>query len=135
MKHKNSPDAWVFRYYKNEEGHRVYKRKTIGTVLELPRRKDAEAAVAQLRIDINEEAGIRPITVRELANHFQSVEMPVKAFSTREGYKNILSYRVIPRWGQYDLLSVESMEVELWLRNLETKNGRPASPGTRAKIR
>lgn len=82
------PDTWVFRYYVHENGRRVYKRKTIGSVLELSRRKDAEAAVAQLRITINEEAGVRSITVEELAAHFRSTEMPLKAYSTRVGYKN-----------------------------------------------
>ena len=135
LRHKNTPASWVFRYYANENGRRVYKRKTIGTLLELPRRKDAERAVSQFRIDINEEAGIRPVTLEELAVHFRSVELPLKAHSTRNGYLSILGSRVLPRWGQYCLLEIESMEVELWIRGLQTNDGQSASPATKTKIR
>ena len=38
----------MFRYYAEEVGRRVYK-KIVGTVIEFPKRKDAEKAVAQLR--------------------------------------------------------------------------------------
>jgi integrase len=111
------------------------KRKTIGTLTDLPRRKDAEKAVAQLRIEINQDAGLPPITVEELAVHFRSVELPLKAHSTRNGYESILNTCVLPRWSQYSLLTIESMEVELWIRNLKTKNGSAASPATKSKVR
>src|SRR5262249_38492417 len=135
LKHRNGPDTWVFRYYVNENGRRVYKRKTIGTIAELPRRKDAERAVAQLRIEINEDAGIRPITIEELAVHFGRVELPLKAHSTRFGYQSLLNSCVVPRWGQSALLTIESIEVEIWIRNLKSKNGQPASPATKSKVR
>ena len=37
LKRKSQPDAWVFRYYAEEGGHRVYKRKFVGTVESCPR--------------------------------------------------------------------------------------------------
>ena len=33
------------------------------------------------------------------------------------------------------LSAIKSVEVESWLRNLKKVNGKPASPGTRTKIR
>jgi len=135
LRHRNAPDTWVFRYYANENGKRVYKRKTIGTLVNLPRRKDAEKAVAQLRMEINEVAGVRPVTVEQLAVHYRSVELPVKAYSTRRGYEIILNACVLPRWGQSNLLSLESMEVERWIHDLKTKSGDPASPATKSKVR
>lgn len=42
LKRKSQPDAWAFRYYTEEDGHRTYKRKIVGTVVEFPKRKDAE---------------------------------------------------------------------------------------------
>jgi integrase len=135
LHHRNTPDTWVFRYYANENGRRIYKRKTVGTILDLPRRKDAERAVAQLRIEVNEEAGVRPILLEELAVHFRTVELPLKAYSTRHGYLSVLNSCVLPRWGQCSLLSIESMEVELWIRNLKTKTGQPAAPATKSKVR
>ena len=135
LRNKKAPNAWTFRYYTNENGRRVYRRKVIGTVHDMPRRKDAEKAVAQLRLEINTEAGVRPMTVHELAVHFRSVELPLKAFSTRNVYENVLNGWVLPRWSQNSLLSIEATEVELWLRNLKTKAGRPASPATKCKVR
>lgn len=46
LKRKRQPDAWVFRYYAEEGGRRVYKRVTIGSLVEFPRRKDAEKHLA-----------------------------------------------------------------------------------------
>lgn len=40
MKRKSLPDAWVFRYYAEEGGHRTYKKKIVGTVIQFPKRKD-----------------------------------------------------------------------------------------------
>src|SRR5260370_902377 len=49
LKRKSQPDVWVFRYYAEEGGRRAYKKKIVGTVIEFPKRKDAEKRVAQLR--------------------------------------------------------------------------------------
>ena len=135
MKRKSLPDAWVFRYYAEEGGHRTYKKKIVGTVVEFPKRKDAEKAVMQLRVDVNEGAAFAPMNMEQLAAHYQSVELPQKAHSTGEGYKNFLKLHVTPRWGKYTLSEIKSVEVEGWLRNLKKINGQPASPATKAKIR
>jgi integrase len=135
LKRKSQPDAWVFRYYTEENGRRVYKKTVIGSVIEFPKRKDAEKQVAQLRVGINEGAAFAPITVEQLAIHFKNVEVPLKAHSTGEGYKNFLDVHVIPRWGQHHLASIKGVEVENWLRTLKRKDGEPASPATKAKIR
>src|ERR1700756_4629836 len=54
IKRKCKPNVWSFRYYTKENGRSVYKRKIIGTVLEFPKRKDAERELTKLRVDINE---------------------------------------------------------------------------------
>jgi Site-specific recombinase XerD len=135
LKRKSQPDAWAFRYYAEEGGRRVYKRRIIGTVLEFPKRRDAERQLMQLRVDINEGAEFAPINVEQLATHFKNVEAPQKSYSTREGYKKMLDNQVIPRWGNYSLAAIKSIEVENWLRKLPRKDGRPASPATKSKIR
>ena len=63
LKRKSQPDTWVFRYYAEERGHRTYKKKIVGTVTELPKRKDAEKAVMQLRVDVNEGAAFAPVNL------------------------------------------------------------------------
>jgi hypothetical protein len=88
LKRKSKPDTWVFRYYVDQGSRRAYKKQIVGTVIEFPKRKDAEKAVAQLRVDVNEGAAFAPMNLEQLAAHYQRVELPIKAYSTREGYKN-----------------------------------------------
>ena len=98
LKRKSQPDVWVFRYYAEEAGHRVYKKKIVGTVIKFPKRKDAERAVSPVRVDVNEGAAFAPMNLEQLAAHYESVELPLKAHSTQEGYKNYLALHVIPKW-------------------------------------
>ena len=135
MKRKSQPDVWAFRYYTEENGRSVYKRKIIGTVIEFPKRKDAEKQVMQIRVDVNEGAAFAPMTVEQLGVHFLNHEAPLKAYATREGYKNLINTRIIPTWGKTTLTSIKPIEVENWLRKLERRDGKPASPGTKSKIR
>jgi integrase len=135
LKHKSQPDAWVFRYYTEEDGRRVYKKRIVGTVIELPKRKDAEKAIVQLRINVNEGAAFAPINIEQLAAHYQLVELPLKAHSTAEGYRSYLNLHVTPTWGKHSLSAIKSVQIEGWLRNLKKIDGQPASPGTKTKIR
>jgi integrase len=135
MKRKSQPDVWAFRYYTEENGRSVYKRKIVGTVVEFPKRKDAERALMPLRVNINAGAPYAPMTVEQLATHFLGMEVPQKAFATRENYKNIIKTHVIPRWGKDNLSSIKPIEVENWLRALTRRDGEPASPGSKSKIR
>jgi integrase len=132
---KSQPDTWVFRYYAQEGGHSVYKKKIVGTVTEFPKRKDAEKAVVQLRVNVNEGAAFAPMNMEQLAAHFEHVEIPLKAHSTAEGYKNYLKVHIIPKWGKHTLSAMKSVEIESWLRNLTRIDGKAASPGTKTKIR
>jgi integrase len=135
VKRKSQPDAWVFRYYAEEGGRRAYKKKIIGTVIEFPKRKDAEKAVTQLRVDVNDGASFAPMNVEQLVAHYKRVELPLKAHSTAEGYKSYLDLHIVPKWGKHSLSAIKSVEVESWLRNFKKSDGQPASPGTKTKIR
>jgi integrase len=134
-KRKSLPDVWEFRHYEKVGDQTVYKKQIVGPVTQFPKRKDAEKAVAQLRVDINEGAEHAPMNFEQLAIHYQEVELPSKAYSTQEGYKNYLDLHVLPKWGRHSLSSIKAIEVEAWLRGLKTVKGKPASPGTKTKIR
>ena len=126
---------WVFRYYARENGRRVYKKVNIGSVLQLPKRKDAERQVAQLRIEINSGAAFVPMNMEQLSTHFENVELPLKSYATRKNYKEVLDAQILPRWGRFPLSSIRSVEVESWLRSLKRRDGASVSPATGAKIR
>jgi integrase len=135
QKRKSKPSVWVFRYYAEENGRRVYKKQTIGSVVELPKRKDAEKAVLQLRIDINEGAAFAPMNIEQLVAHYKNNELPSKAYSTAENYKVFLNTYVVPKWGKQTLSAIKGTTVENWLKKLKRVDGEPASPATKAKIR
>lgn len=42
---------------------------------------------------------------------------------------------ILPRWGNHTLCSFKSIEVENWLRKLKRRDGGPASPASKSKIR
>lgn len=135
LKRKSQADTWVFRYYAGEGDRRVYKEKIVGTVVEFRKRKDAEKAVAQLRVDVNDGAAFAPMNVEQLITHYTSVELPLKRHSTAEGYKNYFTLHITPKWGKHSLSAIKAVEVEAWLRRLKKVNGDPVSPGTQTKIR
>jgi integrase len=104
-------------------------------VLQFPKRKDAEKAIAQIRVDVNEGAEFAPMNLEQLIAHYKSNELPSKAFSTREGYTDFMDNHIAPRWAKHTLASVKSVEVEKWLGGVTRKDGKPASPAMKSKIR
>ncbi len=135
QKRKSLPDTWVYRFYAQEKGRRVYKRHVVGTVTDLPKRKDAEKAVTQLRIHINEGAEFAPMNIEQLAAHYERVELSRLAPSTQSVYSDNLRNHILPRWGEYSLASIKPIEVENWLRDLKGVRGKDASPSVKSKVR
>lgn len=130
LKRKNGPDVWVFRWYDETGDKRTYKKRTLGTVIELPQRRDAEKAVADFRANINVDVRV-PITVSELVAHYRQYELTAqrKAFATIESTSLYLTNHIVPKWGELWLSDVRTVQVEEWLDSL------PFAPGTRSKIR
>jgi integrase len=130
QKRKSGPDVWVFRWYDETSGKRTYKKRNLGTVRDLPSRRDAEQAVADFRANINVEVRV-PITVSELIAHYRKHELTAdkKAFATIESTSIYLTNHIAPKWGEKWLSDVRTVEVEEWLHAL------PYAPATKSKIR
>lgn len=130
MKRKGSPDVWVFRWYENATGERTYKKRTIGSVAEMPTRRDAEKAVLSLRININAEVRT-PERVCDLITHYRQRELTEerKSFATIENHLVLSRLYIEPRWGQHRLDAVRTMQVEEWLHSL------PLAPASKTKIK
>jgi integrase len=130
LKRKSGPDVWVFRWYDESSGTRTYKKRTLGTVAEMPQKRDAEKAVASFRANIN--TGVRvPETVSDLIAHYLKHELTAdkKAYATIEATTIYLARHVEPKWGAKHLSDVRTVEVEEWLHSLEY------APATKSKIR
>lgn len=130
VKNKRADDSWFFRYYDDVAGKRVHRNLRIGTVRELPRRRDAEKAVMSLRSSIN--SGVRsPETIRDLVAHYRKHELTLerKAFATVEAHESYLTLHILPRWQDRKLSEVKTVVVEKWLETLKL------APATKTKIR
>jgi integrase len=130
VKNKTTDASWFFRFYEDCGGKRVHRNRRVGTVRDLPRRRDAENAVLSLRAKIN--SGVRsPETVNDLITHYLQNELTLerKAFATVDGHTAYINSYVLPKWGIYRLSEVRTVAVEKWLESL------PLAPGSRTKIR
>jgi integrase len=130
LKRKGGPDVWVFRWYEDTNGTRSYRKRTIGTVIRFPNRKDAEKVANTLRNNINSEFRV-PETVSELVTHYRQHELTEesKAYATIEANTLYLANHIVPKWGTMYLQDVRTVDVETWLHALVF------APGTRSKIR
>lgn len=135
---KSGPDVWVYRWREtDEQGRRTLRKQIIGTVRELRTQADAQRAAETLRLSINRytiDQGGSVVTVHKLVEHYRMKEMPMdthegKTRGTKLAYQNCLKLYIVPRWGDYPLRRVTSVEVEDWLKALKL------APSTRAKIR
>ncbi|MCL2659272.1 MAG: site-specific integrase [Acidobacteriaceae bacterium] len=133
VKNKTAPDTWFLRYYETDsQGKRVYRRRRIGTVEEYRTKREALKACESLRNRINLDTGARtPETVSSLASHYLKHECTTerKAFVTAETNAGVLRNHILPRWGDYQLDAVKTVDVELWLNKL------PLAPASRTKCK
>ena len=117
--HARTVTRWAREGYEHAGGKRIYRTQTVGTVATLPLRRDAEKAVAALRVKINSE--IRsPETVSDLIAHYLKHELTTerKAYSTVAVNSTFLRLYVAPTWGNVQLSMVKSVAVEQWLSAL-----------------
>jgi integrase len=132
-KNKSTPDTWFLRFYEDKGGKRVYRKQRIGTVRELPYRRDAEKAAHSLRAKINtpHTEARSPETVSDLIAHYSKHELNLdrKSFSTVDVNTVFITKHITPRWGASKLSEVRTVAVEQWLDTL------PLAPSSRAKIR
>jgi len=126
-KRKAGPDVWVFRFRDGERN----RKEQIGTVEQITTRKAAMLACEQLRANINREVR-SPRTFGELTDHYTRTEMTEdgrRAYSTRAGYESYIRLWILPKWKDYLLSNIHTVDVEAWLSTLTLADG------SKAKIR
>jgi hypothetical protein len=130
MKRKGAPDAWVFRWSEHKNGGCRYMKRTIGTVVEFPQRRDAEKALLSFRYTINSQVAA-PQKVSDLIIHYQQRELVPerKSFSSIATHLGMTKRYIEPRWGHYHLSGVRTMQVEESLHSL------PLAPASKTKIK
>jgi integrase len=130
LKRKGGEAVWAFRFYEAVNGKRTYRKKLLGTLAELPLKKDAEKIAEPLRVKIN--SGIEsPETVADLIAHYRDHELTPerKAFASISNFNGITARHLIPKWSAHKLSEVRTVQVEEWLDSLEF------APATKTKIK
>jgi integrase len=123
---KNHSDIWQFRWWgKTSDGKRIYRRRVIGTVDQIPDREAARKAASLLVPELNAtRARSEPptITVAQLCSHFDQRELCLgntwRSYSTKHIYKVYLRRWIVPQWGEHLLSDIRTIEIESWLRGL-----------------
>jgi integrase len=100
----------------------------IGTVAQLPTKRDAEKEAAFVRGRINLVVRV-PQTVSDLVRHYELLELGRKAFASRENHKVLVKRYIEPKWGKHKLSDVRTVQVEQWLDSLKL------APASKTKIK
>lgn len=135
VRRANGPDVWVYRWRElRDDGARVQRKKTIGSIERYPKKSDVKREVENLRAEINaQEDRIGKMTIRELFGDFQKNELRSahadRSPTTIECYLDNFKRYILPEWGDRYLDQVKAVGVERWLSSL------PYAPATKAKLR
>jgi integrase len=135
VKRAKGGDVWVYRWRElQEDGNRVQKKKTVGSIEQFPTKGDVKREVENLRAEINarQERGGK-MTIADAWGHFQLHELHDpdvdRSPTTINSYLDYYKVQILPVWKDIPLDDVKSVAVEKWLRSLDL------AKGTKAKIR
>ena len=106
---KRHSDIWQFRWWeKTSEGKRIYRRREIGTVDQIPDLEAARKAACLLVPELNARmvrSEPTSMTVAQLCSHFDQRELCLgntwRSYSTKQIYKVYLRRWIVPRWGEH----------------------------------
>ena len=134
---KMHSDIWQFRWREETaDGKKIYRRRQIGTIDQIPDIETARKAASLLVPDLNARAAKSKsvsMTIAQLCSHFEQCELSLantwRSYSTKTIYKVYLKRWIIPKWSERLLSDIRTIEVEAWLRSL------PIARSTCAKIR
>src|SRR5262245_36202016 len=115
--------VWVIRWREDvlrDDGiiARVRRAETIGTVAEMPNRRDALAKMEERLRAVNQggqrpESGMSFGTFVEM--QWKVVALPNYKASTQHGYKTVLAVHVLPAWRRWRLRDIERLAIQQWI--------------------
>jgi integrase len=130
---KRGPAVWVYRWWERDINGKLIRRKLqVGGLERYPSESAAQSAVDALRLTINNQSkrqNLQRTTVNTLWEHYFREELPSKEISTQDAYVVYAKNWILPRWGNFLLDEIKTVEVERWLRATRVADG------TKAKIK
>jgi integrase len=115
--------VWVVRWRENvlsDDGvvRRVRRSQVIGTVTELPTRRDAQNKVEERLRPINAGTS-KPESSMSFGSFVETqwkvLALPNFKASTQHGYKTVLVKHVLPEWKSWRLRDIERLAVQQWV--------------------
>jgi integrase len=130
---KRGSAVWVYRWWEHGiTGKPVRRKVQLGGLERYPTESAARASADALRLTINNQSkrkNLQKTTVNILWEHYCREELPLKEISTQDAYLVYGKNWILPRWGDFLLEEIKTIEVERWLRAAEIADG------TKAKIK
>jgi len=114
---------WVARWREDvllDDGTigRLRRAETIGTVADLPNRRDALAKLEERLREVNQGTG-RPEASMTFGafveSQWQVLAMPNFKASTRHGYKTVLKVHILPQWRTWRLRDIDRQNIQSWV--------------------
>jgi len=114
---------WVIRWREDvlrDDGTvaRVRRAETIGTIAEMPNRRDALAKMEERLREVNQ--GVRRPESGMSFGAFVETQWTVLALpnfkaSTQHGYKTVLAVHVLPAWRKWRLRDIDRLAIQQWI--------------------
>ena len=113
---------WVIRWREdalddNGVFCRVHRAETIGTVAELPNRRDALAKMEERLREVN-QGSRRPESLMTFGafveTQWKVLALPNFKASTQHGYKTVLNAHVLPAWRTWRIREIERVAIALF---------------------
>jgi len=115
--------VWVIRWTEDvlrDDGTigRVRRAETIGTVADLPNRRDALTKMEERLREVNQgtqrpESGISFGAFVE--TQWKVLALPNFKASTQHGYKTVLRVHVLPAWRKWRLRDIDRLAIQGWV--------------------
>lgn len=156
LEHRVAGDVWTFRWRQSDQnGKPIRHRALMGTLEQFPTIDLVKQTFAGMIRAIN-SGDIRvqssTMTMSQLIAHYTQNELVCpnrsidsgyqtteddKTYATIDSYEGYLRNYISPRWGQYGLFDVKTIEIEKWLKSLKLQRDPKfaLTHGAQAKIR
>jgi integrase len=114
---------WVIRWREdalddNGVFCRVHRAETIGTVAELPNRRDALAKMEERLREVN-QGSRKPESLMTFGafveTQWKVLALPNFKASTQHGYKTVLNAHVLPAWRTWRIREIERVVIQQWV--------------------
>ena len=115
--------VWVGRWREDvllESGKigRVQRSLLLGTVAELPTRRDAQARLDEKLLSVNAGSSRPESSVTFgwfVEQQWKPLVFPTFKASTQHGYKTVLANHVLPAWKDWRLRDIERLAIQQWV--------------------